>query len=98
MIKLNQIKPNFTVIIFHNTEDSGDHLKVYFSYQTMIAFELNYALTISENEWGPTTGKHLNYINPDKTKRIPRHEVERKFFNTINLFIIYRTKKEFTDA
>ena len=98
MIKINQIKPNFTEIILHDTQDSGDHLKVYFSYQTMIAFELNYELTISENEWGTTTGKHLNYINADKTKRIPRHEVEKEFFSKINLFTIYRIKKEFVDA
>ena len=46
---------------------------VWFSYKTPIAFRtLTTGLVISENEWGPTTGKHLNSIDSDKSKRIKR--------------------------
>lgn len=40
-----------------------------FSYQTLIAFWTEKSgLVIRKNEWGKTTGKHLNTINKD----IPR--------------------------
>lgn len=92
MIKLNQIKPNFTEIIL------GEYLKVYFSYKTIIAFELNNKLTISENEWGPTTGKHLNYICSDKSKRISHADVYSSFYNNVNIFGLYNIKKQLSHA
>jgi len=58
----------------------GD-LTVYFSYSTPIAFY--YPINgewqhIRKNDWRNTTGKHLNAINPDKTKRIDGEEFERR--------------------
>lgn len=48
-------------------------LVLYFSYETVVAFrEDDGELVISENIWGPTTGKHLNQIDDDKEKRISR--------------------------
>ncbi len=32
---------------------------------------------VSVNDWGPTTGKHLNYLEMDKSKRVPQIEVEQ---------------------
>lgn len=50
---------------------------LYFSYQTIVAFkEADDKLFISENRWGPTTGKHLNLIDSDPKNRIPRKEFE----------------------
>ena len=44
--------------------------KYYFSYTTLIAFYTpKSGLVIRDNVWGPTTGKHLNWINEDKTIR-----------------------------
>jgi hypothetical protein len=52
-------------------------IKLYVSYRTIIAFYTNEGgLVISENVWGTTTGKHLNWIDPDKSKRFPRGEFE----------------------
>lgn len=49
----------------------------YFSYETCIAFRTpDYGLIIRENDWGPTTGKHLNYIDPDKSIRISGEDFE----------------------
>jgi len=48
-------------------EDEGTF---YFSYDTCIAFRGHGQFIIRENEWGPTTGKHLNFINTDKSLRI----------------------------
>ena len=37
---------------------------VYFSYQTPVAFSTpKHNLVVRENIWGPTTGKHLNWID-----------------------------------
>jgi hypothetical protein len=45
-------------------------ITVYFSYKTIIAFRFKGNLVVRENEWGPTTGKHLNAIDEDKKSRI----------------------------
>jgi hypothetical protein len=45
---------------------------VYFSYRTPVAYSLDGAPpTVRRNEWGPTTGKHLNAIDDgDKRSRV----------------------------
>ena len=43
----------------------------YFSYNTLVAFRGNKTgLVVMENYWGPTTGKHLNWINRDHSMRV----------------------------
>jgi hypothetical protein len=37
--------------------------KFYFSYETLVAIENEDGLIVHANEWGPTTGKHLNAID-----------------------------------
>lgn len=50
--------------------DIGE-LTFYFSYDTVIAFSgTGKGLRISKNYWGNTTGKHLNWINPNKNLRL----------------------------
>ena len=41
----------------------GD-VTVYFSYETPVAFEApGHGLVVRVNDWGPTSGKHLNWID-----------------------------------
>ena len=52
------------------------NITLHFSYRTVIAFEgAGYEFTIRENDWGPTTGKHLNMLDGGsaaaKKQRIP---------------------------
>ena len=49
---------------------------VYFSYKTPVAFRTpQTGLVVRENDWGPTTGKHLNWIDGgNKTDRISGEE------------------------
>jgi hypothetical protein len=55
----------------------GD-LTVYFSYSTPVAFRsCQHGLVICENQWGPTTGKHLNWIDGGGSKR---HRVDAETF------------------
>ena len=54
-------------------------LTLWFSYKTVIAFQPGWNETfVSENIWGNTTGKHLNWINPDHSIRLDRDEFEAK--------------------
>ena len=54
-------------------------LTVYFSYKTPVAFQTPHGLVCSENVWSTTTGKHLNWIQPNKKNRIPNAEFEQRF-------------------
>jgi len=51
----------------------GHDVKVGFSYSTPIGVYVTgegWTLREMENEWGPTTRKHLNYLSADKTIRV----------------------------
>ena len=53
---------------------------IYFSYDTVIAVydKKLETLTITENIWGQTTGRHLNVIDKDITKRVPYSVLKEK--------------------
>ena len=56
---------------------------IYYSYDTIVAFRGTnskgvYFNCIIKNYWGTTTGKHLNFINPDKKIRLSRDDFEKK--------------------
>lgn len=56
------------------------NLLLYFSYETLIAFSHpDTGLVIRENDWGPTTGKHLNAINDNHRHRIPGETFEKQW-------------------
>lgn len=55
-LTLTQLRPNF-----HRLETPQS--TVWFSYRTPIAFVWMGERCVRENEWGPTTGKHLNAID-----------------------------------
>ena len=45
-------------------------VEIWFSYDTVVAFRSpKTGFHITQNCWGPTTGKHLNWINEDKSIR-----------------------------
>ena len=56
-------------------------LVVWYSYATMVAFQVDgQDKVVSENRWGVTTGKHLNAIDREKSKRVNQKEFEKKWF------------------
>tara|TARA_B100001113_G_C21112414_1_gene623847 strand:- start:690 stop:1007 length:318 start_codon:yes stop_codon:yes gene_type:complete len=57
--------------------ENGDSL--YYSYRTLIAFTYDCNLYVSENCFSSTTGRHLNFIDSDKSKRLKREEFESLF-------------------
>ncbi len=54
-------------------------LTLWWSYDTVVAFETKAGLVVRENDWSTTTGKHLNAIDFEAKKfRIPSPEFEAK--------------------
>lgn len=50
---------------------------IWFSYKTPVAFAKNGNRVVRENLWGPTTGKHLNWIDGgDKAARVSSADFE----------------------
>jgi hypothetical protein len=64
----------------------GD-LDIYFSYKTPIAFRFNGSLIVRKNDWGTTTGKHLNAIDNGNKKERKDSETFEKLFNELLLAI-----------
>ena len=56
----------------------GQQLRLYFSYTTIIAFEINYKRFVCENVWKSTTARHINLLEPNKKKRMTRAEFLKK--------------------
>lgn len=50
---------------------------IFFSYETPIAYVENGFVVIRQNDWGATTGKHLNRVNTDKKIRISGEQFEK---------------------
>lgn len=57
------------------------NVTVWFSYQTPVAFQVNGGKrVVRENDWGPTTGKHLRWIDGgNKSSRVSSAEFARQW-------------------
>jgi hypothetical protein len=57
------------------------HKRVWFSYEVPVAFHDGTRIWVRQNEWGATTGKHLNEIDGGdklaKANRYPGPEFEQ---------------------
>lgn len=77
---------------FTETKCKNDvSLYLYFSYRTCVGVELrgipeNYIKAVHQNDWSNTTGKLLNELEPDKTKRLPSQAFEVELNRAISLF------------
>lgn len=48
-----------------------DGITIWFSYSTPIAFRNHGGkIVATENRWGTTTGRHLNFLEPNKDRRV----------------------------
>jgi hypothetical protein len=71
------------------------NLKVYYSYTTPIALEIDGVLKVSQNQWSITTAKHLNWIDdgnkkdrlkPEEFKKLLKeHKPEPDFLKTVSM-------------
>jgi len=81
--------PSFSTYGNYSSDNYGAHALVFrthegvfwFSYQTLVAFQAaNHMRVVRQNDWGPTTGKHLNWIDGgDHASRVPSDEFERRY-------------------
>ncbi len=64
-------------------------LTVWFSYKTPVAFQLaGESRVVRKNNWGPTTGKHLNWIDDgDKKNRVDGQTFERLWNEQVSPFL-----------
>lgn len=67
-------RPNFTEVRVNG-------ITLWFSYRTVVGFQADGAIVISENLWGPTTGKHLNWLGDTRT---PRAEFDAMLSEALN--------------
>jgi hypothetical protein len=66
---------------------SFQNLAIWTSYSTVIGFWTPKTGTVCRtNAWGPTTGKHLNAVEPNKSKRIGGAEFERRLAEVLKSF------------
>ncbi len=72
MIELEPLAANFCYVRIEGK------ITVWFSYKTPVAFSMpNGDLVIRQNDWGQTTGKHLNMLDKhQRYARIPGVEFE----------------------
>jgi hypothetical protein len=55
-----------------------DGASYFFSYKTLVAVQKFGRLIIRKNVWGNTTGKHLNWIDADKSIRVNKETFEKQ--------------------
>lgn len=54
------------------------NITIWYSYHTPVAFKRDGKLVVRKNNWGTTTGKHLNWIDGgNKKARINSDEFEK---------------------
>ena len=63
----------------HTQQIDIGNLQLWFSYNTVVAFAGENGRKVSQNVWGTTTGKHLNWIDGgNKSVRLPSEEFDRQ--------------------
>lgn len=75
----NYSSENYGVHTLAFTDTKGNTF--YFSYETLVAFKIRNGNTyVRKNIWGPTTGKHLNWIDGgDKKSRLSEEDFEKVY-------------------
>ena len=66
-----------------NTAKNAPYVEVngvtfYFSYETVVAVSYGLGLKVIKNYWGPTTGKHLNWISTDHSIRLDDADFQKE--------------------
>ena len=63
----------------HTLRVDFEMFTLYYSYETIVAYyDHEDKLVVSQNVWGTTTGKHLNWIESDKKIRVKHDDFVKK--------------------
>lgn len=69
-------------------------MTLYFSYETVIAVESALGSVRRDNDWGPTTGRHMNDMDVRRIKTIVNEEgIETFVERSVDHFIQQRIKE-----
>lgn len=61
----------------HTLAVEFEKFTLFYSYDTIVAYkDIDDGFVCSENVWGNTTGKHLNWLEPNKRNRVPNKDFE----------------------
>lgn len=73
----------------HTLEVDLETITLYYSYKTIVAYQdREDGLVVSENKWGTTTGKHLNWIDDDHKSRKPHSVFTKMLEEALNRHIV----------
>jgi len=76
---LGTVNRNLLVI-----EHKKKTIYLWFSYETIIAFKYQYKMFVRQNNWGITTGKFLDELQPDKKQRLSSEIFEAELIKILN--------------
>lgn len=86
---MNTKLPTFSTYGNYSNDNYGAHAlrfdvagdSFWFSYKTLVAFQKGHGdIVVHRNDWGTTTGKHLNCIDDgNKKARLSAKDFEAKF-------------------
>lgn len=96
--------PRFSNYGQYSSDNYGAHclrldwgsVTVWYSYNTPVAFRADgHNRVVRENDWGPTTGKHLNWIDGgDKRRRVSSEEFEQRWKEQVEPLFAERREVE----
>jgi hypothetical protein len=70
------MQPTIRRISVNQAEVNVNGKTYLFSYNTCVGYKDASGTHVCQNIWSKTTGKHLNYWQPDHSKRITHSELE----------------------
>lgn len=71
-------RPNFTIVRVGS-------LALAFSYTTVVGYAHGWSgWVLPENVWSSTTGRHLNWLDDDHSKRLPYSEWEARLNDVLD--------------
>lgn len=65
------------ITLSKNTSAGRIVLQLFFSYETLVGIVVLGRVYVRQNDWGPTTGKFLNFLEPNAKKRISGTEFNK---------------------
>jgi len=79
---MGTVNKNMVFISGKDEKGNNRNITLYFSYETIVGIEKDYNTYCLQNYWSTTTGKLLNEIESDKSKRLSQEDFD-KVLNSI---------------
>ena len=70
-------------VVIPPTRKNAKGITLFYSYDTIIAYRQDGETIARVNDWGSTTGKHLNAIEPNHSARIEGDKFEKMLIKAL---------------